>query len=76
MGNRVKVVREDGTEVKEGDEIVDFRGDKWIFIMVSSGHKIYAKKVKNGEVERDWKQEFFQSVFKLAIVEEDDVQGS
>lgn len=72
MGNRVKVLREDGTEVAEGDVIVDFRGDKWTFVMVTSGHKIYAKAIG-----RDWKQEFFQTVFKLAIVEEDNgVQGS
>lgn len=59
----IRVLREDDTEVKEGDTIIDFRGKPWTFLMVTRANKIYAK-----DQEKNWKQEFFKDVFKLRIV--------
>ena len=39
----IRVLREDDTEVKEGDTIIDFRGKPWTFLMVTRANKIYAK---------------------------------
>ena len=53
----------DGSEVREGDEIEDFRGETWLFIMATSSSKVYVR--KKG-VERNTR-ELFPSVFKLHI---------
>ena len=67
MAEQVRVVKEDGTEVKEGDTIIDFRGKAWTFISVTRvtrGAMIYAK----DQARSNWKQEFYESVFKLKII--------
>jgi hypothetical protein len=60
----LKAYRKDGSEVREGDELVDFRGELWIFIQVSR-HKIYAKKK-----DKEWRQEFFSTVFDLEVLDD------
>lgn len=68
-----KVIDKDGNEVKEGDEIIDFRGDKAIFKEITkvpggpSSGKIY---VQNSE--KGWEQEYYPSVFNLKIVKIED----
>ena len=39
MGIRVYLYREDGTEVKPGEVLADFRGDKWIFLGIVENGK-------------------------------------
>lgn len=60
-----KAFRFDGVEVKEGDEIIDFKGEISKFIMVTKyGNKIL---VETGTA---WRREFYPSVFNLQIREE------
>jgi hypothetical protein len=56
----MKLTRVDGTEVKPGDEITDFRGDKSTFVGITGPTKIHVKK---DEMDR----EFYPSVFDLII---------
>lgn len=59
-----------GQEVKPGDVIPDFRGDKWRFVGITrlpngaSTGRVYVEDLEGSK----WKQEFFPSVFDLIIV--------
>lgn len=55
----LRLIRKDGTEVKPGDTLIDFRGDKHEFVAVTrGGSRIYTQ-----HHDRGLKQEFFPSVF-------------
>ena len=54
---------DNGQEVHEGDIIIDFRGDKWEFIMVTGDQKIYAKRLN-----KNHHQMFFPSIFGLSLI--------
>ena len=60
------VKREDGSVVNPGDEIIDFRGDKWAFISVTRESRIYVDDKSGGPLA---KREFFPTVFKVSIEE-------
>lgn len=61
-------VREDGTEVKRGDEITSFKGEAYEFDSITrGGSRVYAKSKT-----REWDQEFFPSVFGLTVVDVED----
>jgi ribosomal protein L27 len=56
----------EGEMIKAGDIIVDFRGDKWIYVSVipdGNSHKIYARKPNQDNSYRL----FFPSVFRLEV---------
>lgn len=64
-----KVVDKTGKEIKEGDEIVDFRGDKSIFrgiTKVPGGAS--TGKIATQNPGSDWSQEYYPQVFNLKIV--------
>lgn len=75
-----KVVDESGKEIKTGDEIADFRGEKWIFDCISkapgggSTGKISVKHPNGGR--DDWGREFYPSVFDFEIVKRDSINES
>lgn len=64
----VKIIEKaTGQEVKQGDELTDFRGDKAKLIQVT-GHKLYVEWVESPVgVSRG---EYFVSVFGCELVEE------
>ena len=61
----MKVTKDDGTEVKQGEILEDFRGEKWVFDYLTRDHKIYVKPLDGG-----MDRVFFPSVFNLKIEED------
>ena len=58
----MQAIREDGTVVKAGDKITDFRGQEWTFLEVTrQGRRVYARKADG------WAQELFPTVFDLKV---------
>jgi hypothetical protein len=63
-----KVTDSSGKVVNPGDTVVDFRGDKSIFLEVTRAPevgrdaKVYVKDLAGG-----WKQEFYARVFDLTV---------
>lgn len=56
-----------GQEVKEGDELVDFRGEKWLYISLTrQDTRVYVKPADGGTFNR----EYYPSVFPGYKVEE------
>jgi hypothetical protein len=65
----MKVLRHDGSELKQGELIKDFRGLDWRYIGVTSYNKIHVQSlVPEGSFSE---REFFPSVFKLEIKDDD-----
>jgi hypothetical protein len=62
-----------GKEIKKGDTVTDFRGDKWIVqgwiepLHSGSTGRVYLKMIGPGG---NWEQEFFPSVVNAQIVGE------
>lgn len=56
-----QAIDESGRAVHEGQELTDFRGEKWAFVQVTGRGKIYVRKGNDY-------REFFPSVFKLSLV--------
>lgn len=70
-GKTHRAVRADGSEVKSGETIYDFRGEPWVFAGITrvpngaSTGRVYV----DGAPVNNYKSEFFPSVFDLTIVE-------
>jgi len=61
-----KVIKKDGSEVKPGEVLIDFRGETARFQSVSaSRNRVYVK------TEDGYESEYFPSVYDLTIVDED-----
>jgi hypothetical protein len=58
-----------GKLIKPGDEVTDFRGDKWTFCGASRAREIGRSGKVTAKREDGWSQEFYDGVFSL-IVEE------
>ena len=71
MNQHLVVVREDGTEVAEGDTIINFRGEQMKFIVFTSTRKIYAENPRTGS-----KHEYYAQVFRLRVVKDGDQKSS
>lgn len=64
--DKFKVTRPDGSVVKEGDYVTDFRGDRWVFESVSRGVE-YNGTAKVCVRQVPWRQEFYAQVFNLTV---------
>jgi hypothetical protein len=65
--------REDGRLVTQGDIVTDFRGDDWVFVRASRARE----PGKSGKVivrRNNFKREFYDNVFKLEVVEEEEAK--
>lgn len=65
----MKTVREDGTEVKAGDVVTDFRGHDFLFVRATrarSGH--WTGKVVVVDGPRNAEREVYDTVFSLAVM--------
>lgn len=65
-----RAYREDGTEVRNGDEVTDFRGDTAIFVKASrarEGHRTGKVVVKG--LTWDNEHEYYDTVFSLTVLD-------
>lgn len=64
------LVREDGQEVKVGDQLLNFR-DEMVEVVIPLTHtdKVYVKFVDRGHPQHGQKREFYPSVIKCRIEE-------
>lgn len=66
--------REDGTVLNEGEEIIDFRGDKAVFDGVSRGPEYNgtAKILYKEKGPKGWKGECYAGVYKVLVMSRED----
>ena len=70
MTNYVAMSRTKLIEIKEGDEIVDFRGKKWLFVCLTPGRITAKVLARRTDSESGMGQEMYSTTFPDLYLEE------